>query len=162
MDKYLVRTKAAIEDCESHLLSSGAFGTEIESYLTQHILVILCADMQQDIYRIAADRAKATEDNDLINYVSVTAKRVLRSVKKDEIATYVGMFGAEAKKKLNGLVQDNDVTTYNAAVRNRHDVAHSQGVQITFRELKQTTTVAERLLQAVAVSLSRDVAPDSG
>lgn len=158
MDKRLIRTKAAIEDCERHLDASGASGSEIESYLTQHILVILCADMQQEIYRIAEKRAETVRDQELINYVSSTGRRILRSIKKDEIAAFVGMFSAEAKEKLNALVDDSDVTVYNNAVSNRHDVAHKHGAQITFRELKNTTSVAEKILDAVEKSLQK-VAP---
>ena len=149
MDKRLLRTNAAIEDCEKHLNSSGALGTEIESYLTQHILVILCADIQQEIYKISERRAEIIGDPALVSYVLSTAKRVLRSVGKSEIAAFVGMFGSDAQKALNGLVDDADVTIYNNAVNSRHDVAHKQGAQITFRELKSATAVAERLLEAV-------------
>lgn len=153
MAKVLLRTSAAIEDCESHLSTSGAYGTAIESYLTQHILILLCADIQQDIYRIAEMRADITGDREIVNYVSSTGKRVLRSVQKNEIAGFVGLFGSDAKEALDSLVNESEVTIYNAAVKNRHDVAHKQGVQITFRELKEIVLVAERLLEAVAKSL---------
>jgi hypothetical protein len=149
MDKRLLRTKAAIDDCEKHLTSSGALGTEIESYLTQHILVILCADIQQEIYIISEQRAEMIGDPALVKYVSSTARKVLRSVGKSEIATFVGMFGSDAQKKLNALIDDSDVTIFNNAVSSRHDVAHKQGAQITFRELKDAVAVAERLLEAV-------------
>lgn len=153
MDKRLLRTKATTEDCERHLDASGAAGTEIESYLTQHILVILCAEMQQEIYRIAEERAKTSNDEELVNYVSSSGRRILRSIKKDEIAAFIGMFGVDAKERLNALVNDADITIYNNAVSNRHDVAHKHGAQITFKELKDTTQVAERLLEAVEQSL---------
>ena len=155
MDTRLLRTKAATEDCERHLNASGASGTEIESYLTQHILVILCAEMQQEIYRIAEVRAETSKDEDLVRYVSSSGRRILRSIKKDEIATFIGMFGVEAKDRLNALVNDADVTIYNNAVSNRHDVAHKHGTQITFTELKDATWVAERLLDAVEQSLKK-------
>ena len=86
---------------------SDAFGTEIESYLTQYLLVVLCADIQQEIYRLSEERASVAEDTALSSYVSSTAHKVLRSVRKDEIATFVGMFGVESKKKLNSLKWSN-------------------------------------------------------
>lgn len=149
MSTRLLRTSAAIEDCEQHLATTGATGTAIESYLTQHILVLLCADMQQEIYRIVEERAKMVSDGRIESYVSLSCRRILRSVRKDEIATFVGMFGSSAKDQLNALVADSEVTIYNNAVSNRHDVAHKSGAQITFRELKSTATVAEKLLDAV-------------
>ena len=60
MPKLLVRTYAAAEDCESHLKETGTAGTEIESYLTQYLLVILCADIQQEIYRLSEERTAAS------------------------------------------------------------------------------------------------------
>lgn len=157
MGKRLLRTNAAIEDCERHLEDSAATGTEIESYLTQHILVLLCADMQQEIYQIAEERSRTANDVDLVSYVSLSCRRILRSVRKDEIATFVGMFGVEAKARLNELVEDSEVALYNNAVSNRHDIAHRSGAQITFRELKATAIVAEKLLDAVEKSIRSSV-----
>ena len=63
------------------------------------------------------------------------------------------MFGAENKAKLNSLINDSDVAVFNNAVSNRHEVAHKQGVQLTFRELKDAVLVAEKILSAIAQSL---------
>lgn len=157
MDKVLLRTRAVINDCEKHLESTGAFGSEIEFYLAQHILVILCADVQQEIYQIAESRAVIAGDNELVNYVISSGRRILRSVQKDEIASFIGLFGSQAKDKLNSLVNERDVTLYNNAVRSRHDVAHKLGAQITIGDLKNTATAATRLLEAVRESLEKVV-----
>ncbi len=153
MEKLLLRTKSAVEDCERHLTSSAAFGTEIEAYLTQYLLVVLCADIQQEIYRISEARALVVKDEAISAYVAAAARRVLRSVGKDEIAKYVGMFGPNHKTKLNSLINDADVTTFNNAVSNRHDVAHKHGTQITFRELKGAVSAAQKILKGVEQSL---------
>jgi hypothetical protein len=149
MAGVLLRTKSGIEDCARHLNSADAFGTEIESYLTQHLLVVLCADIQQEIYRLSEERASLANDAALSSYVSATARRVLRSVQKSDIAKFVGMFGADSKARLNSLIEDSEITIFNNAVFDRHDVAHKQGSQITFQELQRAVTVAEKLLSAV-------------
>lgn len=156
MEKLLLRTKSAVEDCERHLTSSAGFGTEIESYLTQYLLVVLCADIQQEIYRLSEARASIVKDEAISAYVAATARKVLRSVKKNEIAMFVGMFGPASKSKLNSLIDEADVTIFNNAVSNRNDVAHKQGTQITFRELKSTVVVAQKILKAVERSLEHD------
>lgn len=153
MEKLLLRTKTALEDCERHLALSGAFGTEIEAYLTQYLLVVLCADIQQEIYRISEARASVVQDDAISTYVAATARRVLRSVGKDEIASYISMFGPNHKKMLNSLIDDADVTTFNNAISNRHNVAHKQGTQITFRELKNAVSAAQKILKSVERSL---------
>lgn len=154
MEKLLLRTKSAVEDCEKHLTSSTSFGTEIESYLTQYLLVVLCADIQQEIYRISEARASLLKDEAITAYVAATARKVLRSIGKEEIAKFVGNFGPAFKSKLNDLIDDGDVTIFNNAVNNRHDVAHKQGAQITFRELKNAVSVALKILEAVERSLN--------
>lgn len=153
MEKLLLRTKSAVDDCEKHLTSSNGFGTEIESYLTQYLLIVLCADIQQEIYRLFEARASMVKDEAISAYVAATARRVLRSVGKDEIAKFVGMLGPTPKLKLNSLINDADVTIYSNAVNDRHDIAHKQGTQITFRELKSAVQAAQNILKAVEHSL---------
>jgi len=154
MERLLLKTNAAVQDCERHLQSSGSYGTEIESYLTQYLLVVMCADVQQEIYRIAEERASTARDLALSSFVAASTKKVLRSVGKREIATFVEMFGPDCKAKLNSGIDDADVTVYNNAVCFRHDVAHNQGSLITFAELKRAVAVAEKLLTATAQSIA--------
>lgn len=156
MDKLLLRTKSAIDDCEKHLTSCNVFGTEIESYLTQYLLVVLCADIQQEIYRLSENRASIAKDGGISAYVSATSRKVLRSVGKEDIAKFVGMFGPAAKAKLNSLINDADVTIFNNAVNNRHDIAHKQGALISFRELKNAVAIAQKILKSVEQSLEND------
>lgn len=156
MEKLLLRTKSAVDDCEKHLTSSAAFGTEIESYLTQYLLVVLCADIQQEIYKISEARASVVKDDAISAYVAATARKVLRSVGKSDIAKFVEMFGPDHKSKLNNFINDADVTIFNNAVSNRHDVAHKQGIQITFRELKSAILVSQKILKGVERSLESD------
>lgn len=156
MAKLLLRTESAVEDCEKHLKTSGGFGTEIESYLTQYLLVVLCADIQQEIYRLSEARASIVKDEAISAYVAATARKIMRSVGKSDIANFVGMFGATPRSKLNGLIDDADVTIFNNAVNCRHDIAHKHGAQISFNELKNAIAVAQKILGAVEHSLVND------
>src|ERR1017187_5747222 len=120
MTRMLLRTISGVEDCERHLNASGALGTEIESYLTQYLLVVLCADIQQEIYKLSEKRALLAKDTGLLSYVCSSAPLVLRSVGKGDIAKFVGYFGSETKDKLNSLLGAADVTVFNNAVESRH------------------------------------------
>ncbi len=153
MRKVLLRTHAAVEDCEKHLTASNAFGTEIESFLTQYLLVILCSDVQQEMYKLSEERAAVASDGGVSAFVSSAARRILRSVCKGDIAKYVAMFGNDCKDKLNSQLSDAEVTVYNNAVDDRHDVAHKNGALISFGELKNAVLVAEKLLRAAAYAL---------
>lgn len=149
----LLRTNLAIEDCEKHLKDSNAVGTAIESYLTQHISVVMCAEMQQEIYRLIDEKTRILPE-DIKAFVSVAGERLLRSVKTGDIAGFLGLFGSAVKDSFNENVDEHDVTTYNYAVSGRHKVAHAYGLQITFNELKQATESALRILEAVEFALS--------
>ncbi|MFT3850516.1 MAG: hypothetical protein QM739_18120 [Propionivibrio sp.] len=153
MATLLVKTKAVLEDCEKHLHDNKAFGSEIESYLTQYLLIVLCADIQQEIYKITDSRALAAGDVAISTYISAASKRILRSVSKEEIGKYVGMFGDKPKSRMNSLISDSDVTVYGNAINNRHEVAHKSGTQVTFGELKDAVKAADNILFAVAESL---------
>ena len=149
---FLLKTKLTIEDCEKHLKKSSAFGTAIESYLTQYILVVMCAEMQQEIYRFI-DRKASILPEDIRAFISVAGKKLFRSLKKEEIAGFLGNFGSAVRDSLNLSVDDRDVTIYNNVVSGRHNVAHVSGSQITFNELKQATECASRILRAVEFAL---------
>lgn len=153
MDNFLLRTRTAIEDCEIHLHSTKTYGTEIEAYLTQHILVLLCADVQQEIYKILDERAILAGDEEIRRFVSASGEKILRGIHKGDIAAFMELFGAHVKEKFNALLEDRDVTIYNIAVENRHKVAHKQGAQVSFREVKEATDAAGKLLVAVRTAL---------
>ncbi|MEM9400679.1 MAG: hypothetical protein AAF984_10765 [Verrucomicrobiota bacterium] len=158
METLLLRTQLAFDNCQEHLNTSGAWGTEIESYLTQHVLVILCADVQQEIYRTVEKRAETADDAALQNYAIATCKRVLRSIGKGEVSGFVGNFGPEAKEYLNSNMEDQEVTIYNNAVSGRHDVAHSTGANVTFRELEEAIGVARKMICVVSDAISLNIA----
>jgi hypothetical protein len=153
MPRLLIRTNAAVEDCEKHLQATSAVGTEIESYLTQYLVVILCADVQQEIYRLSEERAALLADTGISAFVSAGSRKLLRSIKKGEIVGYIAMFGAECKDKLNSQLTEPEVSMYNNAVGDRHDVAHRLGASISFGDLKSAVVVAEKILRAAAYSL---------
>ena len=150
----LVRTRTAIESCEAHLVNTCSGGTDIESYLTQHILVLFCAEMQNEIYKILEERSTKSGDPDISVYVPASGKRILRSVAKVDIAKFFGMFGENVKTKINSVLDDAKITVYSNAVDNRHDVAHKHGVNVTFSELKNAVDAGDSLLAAIRAALS--------
>jgi len=149
-----LRTRAALENCKVHLDEANAWNTEIESYLTQHLLVILCAEIQQEVYIALEQRAHLNGDTELKNFAVASGKKILRSVSKKDIANFVGMFGLRAKEHLNQNVGDQEVTLYNNAVSKRHDIAHNNGTNITFRELTEIVSSAENLIVAIGNAIS--------
>jgi len=155
MSPRLIRTEALIEDCERHLRESQAFGTEIESYLTQHILVILCNEIQEQIYEIAGNRGAAGGDIPLASYTLGSSKRILRGPKMSELKGFVGLFSETAKAEFETCLTESEVTIYNNAVKMRDDVAHHSGAQITFAELRHAKQLALKVLGSMEQVLAR-------
>lgn len=157
MFHLLNRTDVVVEECEEFLRDNSQLGSPIESYLVQHALVVLCADVQQEIYKIISTRVDVSTDIGLNLFVSKASKKILRSVEKSELAGFIAHFGDHEKQKFNALVDDRDATIYNSAVKNRHNVAHTAGVQISFAELKEAISAAKRILACFVFSLSPGV-----
>ena len=127
MAERLVQTNAVYVECQNHLSTGVPGGSPIEAYLTEHILVILCAEVQQKVRQLADQRAQRSTDPALRAFVTAASERILRSVRKDELSTFVGLFGSAYKDDFNARLDDRDVTAYNNAVLQRHAVAHRGG-----------------------------------
>jgi len=147
----LLRTKNALRECQEHLARTSTDGSIIESYLTQHILVVLSADMQQAIYELLDKKAQQVQQESIRLFVSAAGQALLRSVRKSAISGFVAKFGEAAKDIFdsNLLDKDQEITRYSNAIKNRDSVAHKQGVQITFGELEGAVAAGELLLLAV-------------
>jgi hypothetical protein len=153
--KMLLRTRAAIEECTNHLNESQAWSTQVESYLTQYILVILCADVQQSVYALLDARISASSSDDigLKGFAYSMGVRCLRSFGKGDLAKFLALFGKDVSSAFNSSLEDRTVTIYNNAVANRHEVAHNSGSTITFRELADIYSAAVKVLEAMGESL---------
>ena len=110
--------------------------------------------MQQALYGIADQRAQQASDPALQAFVSEASTRVLRSVEKREIATFIGLFGSACKERFNASLDDREVTIYNNAVRQRHKVTHERGGTMTFKELSGVITAANIILDSAEKALT--------
>lgn len=153
MTHHLNRTAAVLEDCIKHIESTGAEGSSIEAYLTQHLLVILCADIEVALLQMIEVRAKMTGDDKLASFCLSAAKKVIRSVRKCDLADILGNFGDSCRVRFNETVDDRVTTAYSNAVQARHKVAHSAGIQMTLREFTNAFEATEVVLNAFEISL---------
>ena len=151
----LLRTRAAIDDCENHLNESDSWNTEVESYLTQYILVILSADVQQSVYSLLSERISSSRSDDagLKSFAYSMGVKCLRSFVKSDLSKFLALFGDRVKQSFNLELDDRVVTTYNNALNKRHEVAHNSGVTTTFRELEGIYAAAVKILEAMDLSL---------
>lgn len=153
MSYRLLRTSTAIDECEQHLTDTATFGSPIESYLTRHIAVLLCADVQEAIYEIVEARGKQMSDPAIHQFINNSTQKILRSIMKGEIAGFIGHFGQDKKDAFNALCNDADVSRYNNVVALRHDVAHQTGTSVSFQDLKLGLEAAKRILESFEKAL---------
>lgn len=151
----LLRTKKALNDCQKHLEDTDTSGTAIESYLTQHILILLSADMQQAIYGLLERKAEQASEKSIQEYVYSTRKNIIREVSKSGITGFVSRFGTDARRRFDDCLKDKEqeISCYGNAILNRDSVAHGQSVQVTLSEIMQAVDAAELILSAVEIAL---------
>jgi|GEM_PF-4132515 len=151
----LLRTKTALKECQEHLEATASSGTSIESYLTQHVLVLFSADIQQAIYELLEKKAEQVDQVSMRLFISTAGKMLVRGVKKEAIAGFVNYFGTDAKEKFDIYLKDKEqeITRYGNAIGSRDSVAHRKGAQVTFSEILQAVTAAELILSAVEIAL---------
>lgn len=156
---FLTRTRAALEECQGHIRQTGSEGSQVESFLAQHALVIMCGEMQQEIYSLVERQMAASGNPELGGFVTGASKRLLRSVLTGEISGFIGLFSVCAKERFTRELDDAVVLQYNSAVKDRHDVAHKAGVQVTLGELVKIVEHASRVLEAVRLALAERPVP---
>jgi hypothetical protein len=135
----LARIDQTLEECDKHLASTGAQGTEIENLLTRSLLVLMCSEFEQEIEAIIQKKCASIKDSSLQEFFWSCVDAVFRSVKSSEMAGLLNRFGGSYKDAFKQKTEANPiaVTFYNNIVTNRHGVAHSDGGNVTFVEVKK-------------------------
>ncbi len=135
----IARIEQTLEKCEEHLSTASAYGTEIESLLTQSLLVLMCAEFERKIDALVQEKCSSVTDASIKEFLGSCVGAVFRSVKSSEMAGLLNRFGPTYKEAFKQKTEGNPiaVTFYNNIVTNRHGVAHSEGSNATFRDVKR-------------------------
>jgi hypothetical protein len=124
--------------CSEHLERSSGTGTIIESYLTQYLLVAMCAAFEEEIKKTILSRAAKARDRYLLAFVESCVGAIFRSARSSEIAGLLNRLSEDHKKDFQDRLSVNPraETFFNNIVTNRHATAHRvSGSTITFKEL---------------------------
>jgi hypothetical protein len=147
----LAKIDHAIEICEEHLDRTNSRGTEIEAFLTQYLLVLICAAFEEEIEQIVIHRLSGSGDAHVEAFAKSALDAVFRSIKTSEIAGLLNRFGPDYKAEFSSRVSNTRAETYfNNIVVGRHATAHSIGSSVTLRELIEFYTEAHTVLDAIA------------
>ena len=133
------RIDRTLERCEKHLSSAQAYGTEIESLLTQSLLVVMYAEFERTIKDIVREKCLSIMDDSIKGFFESCVNTVIRGIKSSEITGLLGRFGPTHKEKFRQQIENNQraETYYSNILTNRHSVAHSEGSNATFQEVKK-------------------------
>ena len=140
----LVRVEEALEECQNHLTSTGAFGTAIEHLLSYALLVVIFAEFEQTVEKTIREKYDAIQDDSLKaffrSFSGRDSRRILpRGIKTSELAEFLARFGETYKSQFRTKLEENQrqETYYNNLIVNRHDTAHSSGSNATFLDIQQ-------------------------
>ena len=157
----IARIDQAITICDDHLEKSGAKGTEIESFLTQYLCVVMCAAFEEAIKAMVVERAAQHGDQELKSFVESAAGIVFRSPKTEEITGLLRRFGTDCRGRFREELDRNlkAETFFNNIIVNRHETAHSSGSNLSFADLVNFYSEGHVVLDAVKLALMQ---PGSG
>ncbi len=154
--EWLLRTSSVLEECQQHIDNTASTGTEVEAFLSQYLLVVLCAEVQEEMYRVVELRAKKCGDDEICSFALASSKKILRSVKTGELSGFVGGFGSARKGRFVNALDQRTVLQYNSAVDNRHSIAHRSGAQVTLSDMTEIVVAAKRVLESAMAALMDD------
>lgn len=134
----ILRIDETLSLCETHLSSNDAYGTEIESLLTQSLLVVMYAEFENKIKSILRDKCLSIKDEALKEFFESCVSIVARNIKTSDISGLLGRFGPAYKDKFRKkLISNKSVeSNYSSILNNRHRVAHGDGTIASFRDVK--------------------------
>ena len=145
----LNKTELVIEELNS--VATDAPNTAVEAYVAQFAAIQFCAEMQLRLTEIATNRADAHFPK--AKQLSRSAcDKMLRSVKKSEIAGFLGNFSDLCKEQFNANVEDRTSNIYNKVVLARHNIAHGKSSDVTPDDVVQGLAAAEMILAAFEAS----------
>ena len=170
-EDYLLKTKTVWENCQKHLKIFQKSSSEIQkespiesvqNYLTQHLLIVLCAEVEEQICGFLSERAEKANDPAIKTLVDSWAEKCIRSVKYNELIGIISIFGENYKNYFVSLLgddRDKIITYYGIAVKGRINTAHHTDMQsqTTMMEFKKGMESAEKILRAFRETLNSSI-----
>ncbi|MBI5789393.1 MAG: hypothetical protein HZA78_11115 [Candidatus Schekmanbacteria bacterium] len=158
----LERIEQAIVTCQNHLSKNPAIEPEIEAFLTEYLLILICAEFEAEVKKIIVKRSSLANDPILTKFVDSFSQGLVRSIQISELEGLLNKFGAEYKKKFQERLNDKEEnkTRFSSIIANRHKVAHKAGTksQMTLPELIESynkgNIVLDILSQVILESMS--------
>ena len=149
----LDRVEMTIEVCQEHLNSTSSYGSQIEAFLTQQLLVIICAEIEKTIEEMIIAQARDRCSDDFQTFIQSCLNATFRSIQSSELAGLLKRFGTARKRRFLELVDERARTAYDSIVVNRHNTAHGSGSNLTFREAVASYRAGLSVIESLSTAL---------
>jgi len=163
MDVVLPRTDLALEICRSHIVVAGFADPPldtnvIEAYLARHLVIQLCAEVEETIGRLVDTRIAASGcDEEALRYIRSRGGSAVRNARSSEIADMLGQLSASLRKRyldsVAASVGDAGAALLGNVVTARNSIAHGSPASMSLREVAEAVEVASAIVIAARDAL---------
>lgn len=158
MALLLPATDTAISDCRQHINQYPDIDPVIPAYLTRHVNGLMCAEIERVVTRLIRERlGKGCRDGATSRFLQSLGRSSVRNASVSEIRNTIKLLGGPYQDKFNRLldqtVGQEGIETLGMAVGKRNENAHESPPDITFRELEDAYSIANRVVDAVRLTL---------
>ena len=131
--------------CENHLFDTETYGTDIEYFLTEFLLITIHREYELCIKKCIINKiSKSNGDDEVISYVENLIK-YKSGIKLDLIKQILKSFNENYVKKFADVISASEIRSYSSITSNRITVAHKKPVDITISDLKDWHTLAKNI-----------------
>jgi hypothetical protein len=122
----LPRVDFVLEVSRTHLDTTGSRNTEIDSILAAFACSVIYAALEKRVVEAIAERAgdHVAADASVRNFARVSARRLTRSILVGQLSGLAGHFGDQCKEDFRRACEEEAIVSWDAVIRNRHEVAH--------------------------------------
>ena len=131
------RIDETLQRCREHLSCASSIDEEVESLLTQSILILICAEFEKKLRELVLARCASVSDSAISEYIDSCTR--IRSLRTSDVSGLLAQFGDDCKSEFRRLLDENGDTEarYESIRSNRNRVAHGEGSSATFGEVEQ-------------------------
>lgn len=133
----ILKAENAIVVCQEHLKQTNSSGTEVETYLTKYLIMLISSCFEEELEKIFIERSKKTNDQFLIEFFKSEIPQKLKSVGIAKLSELIKKFGNKYEERFKTEISlTSETTFYTNIIRNRHLVAHeTKDINMTFQEV---------------------------
>ena len=151
-------TDMAISDCRQHISQYPDIDPAISAYLTRHVNGLMCAEIERVVTRLIRERlGKGCRDAATSSFLQSLGRSSVRNATVSEIRNTIKLLGGQYQEKFNHLldqvVGQEGIEKLGISVGKRNENAHENPPDITFGELEDAFSIANKVVDAVRLTL---------